>query len=155
MSARLRYGRRGETTSPHGAGAPAVPASLRLMWCAVAPLQARQPCGPFRSVTPAGCASGGSKITRNRPGLGETVAPQKMVRGERRQARPGLRQAGAKRRNTLGACVMCRRNVQQAENWIKCHLWGGFAIFHRRCLWRISANRERATGRERGLGSQP
>ena len=36
------------------------------------------------------------RITRNRPGLGETGAPQKMVRGERKQGRPGLRQAGAK-----------------------------------------------------------
>jgi hypothetical protein len=26
--------------------------------------------------------------------------------------------------------VMCRQQVEQAENWIKCHLWGGFAIFH-------------------------
>jgi hypothetical protein len=57
-----------------------------------------------------------------------------MVWGERKQARPGLRQAGEKRRNTMDACVMCRRNVQQAENWIKCHLWGGFAIFHWRCF---------------------
>jgi len=57
LSAPLRYGRRGENRSPHGAGAPAVPASRLLMWCAVAPLQARQPCGPFRSVTLAGCAA--------------------------------------------------------------------------------------------------
>jgi hypothetical protein len=56
------------------------------------------------------------------------------VRGETKQARPGLRQAGAKRRSTMDACVMCRRKVQQAENWIKCHLWGGFAIFHWRCF---------------------
>jgi hypothetical protein len=34
----------------------------------------------------------------------------------------------------MGPCVMCKRNVQQAENWIKCHLWGGFAIFHWRCF---------------------
>ena len=26
--------------------------------------------------------------------------------------------------------VMCKRNVRQAEKWIKCHLWGGFAILH-------------------------
>jgi len=55
----------------------------------------------------------------------------------------------------MDACVMCRRNVQQAENWIKCHLWGGFAIFHWRCFGEYLPNRERATGRERGLGSQP
>ena len=34
----------------------------------------------------------------------------------------------------MDACVMCKRNVQQAENWIKCHLWGEFAIFHWRCF---------------------
>ena len=62
LNALLRYGRRGVTRSPHGAGAPAVPASLRLMWCAVASLQARHPCGPLRSVTLAGCAAGGSRL---------------------------------------------------------------------------------------------
>ncbi len=34
----------------------------------------------------------------------------------------------------MDACVMCRRKVQPAENWIRCHLWGGFAIFHWRCF---------------------
>jgi hypothetical protein len=29
---------------------------------------------------------------------------------------------------------MCRRKVQPAENWLKCHLWGGFATFHWRCF---------------------
>jgi hypothetical protein len=29
---------------------------------------------------------------------------------------------------------MCRRKVQPAENWLKCHLWGGFAIFHWPCF---------------------
>jgi hypothetical protein len=62
LNARLRYGRRGETTSPHGAGMPAVPALARLTWCAVASLQASQPCGPLRCVTLAGCVSGGSRL---------------------------------------------------------------------------------------------
>ena len=34
----------------------------------------------------------------------------------------------------MDPCVMCKRDLQQAENWIKCHLWGGFAIFHWRCF---------------------
>lgn len=34
----------------------------------------------------------------------------------------------------METCVMCRRKVERAENWIKCHLWGGFAIFHWRCF---------------------
>jgi len=34
----------------------------------------------------------------------------------------------------MDECVMCRRKVQPAENWLKCHLWGGFAIFHWRCF---------------------
>ena len=34
----------------------------------------------------------------------------------------------------MDQCVMCRRKVDSAENWIKCHLWGGFAIFHWRCF---------------------
>jgi hypothetical protein len=55
----------------------------------------------------------------------------------------------------MDACVMCKRNVQQAENWIKCHLWGRIRDFSLALLWGISADRERATGRERGLGSQP
>ena len=34
----------------------------------------------------------------------------------------------------MDSCVMCKRKVQQGENWIKCHLWGGFATFHWRCF---------------------
>jgi len=30
----------------------------------------------------------------------------------------------------MEVCVMCRRKVEPTENWIKAHLWGGFAIFH-------------------------
>jgi hypothetical protein len=64
----------------------------------------------------------------------------------------------AKGDKTMGNCVMCKRNVQSAENWIRCHLWGGFAIFHWRCfgeylraeseqkvesaVWEASANRQ-------------
>ena len=59
-------------------------------------------------------------IMRNHRLLGEAVAPEKMVRGERKQACPGRRRAGTKGRYTMDECVMCKRNVQQAENWIKC-----------------------------------
>ncbi len=34
----------------------------------------------------------------------------------------------------MDECFVCRRKVDVAENWIKCHLWGGFAIFHWRCF---------------------
>ncbi len=34
----------------------------------------------------------------------------------------------------MDECVMCRRKVATVENWIKSHLWGGFAIFHWRCF---------------------
>ncbi|HVB81354.1 MAG TPA: hypothetical protein VNE82_15575 [Candidatus Binataceae bacterium] len=34
----------------------------------------------------------------------------------------------------MDTCVMCKRKVQPAENWLKAHLWGGFAIFHWRCF---------------------
>ena len=34
----------------------------------------------------------------------------------------------------MDVCVMCKRDVQQRENWIKCHLWGGFAFFRSRCF---------------------
>ncbi len=40
----------------------------------------------------------------------------------------------AKGGSLMDACVMCRRKVQPPENWIRCHLWGGFAIFHWRCF---------------------
>jgi len=39
---------------------------------------------------------------RNRPGLGETVAPKRMARGERPRARPALWEADAERRDTDG-----------------------------------------------------
>jgi|GEM_PF-2151948 len=34
----------------------------------------------------------------------------------------------------MDTCVMCLRRVERAENWIKCHLWSGFAIFNWRCF---------------------
>lgn len=74
-------------------------------------------------------------ISRNRPGSGETVAPQKW-RGVKANngLGPALREAGRPRSLKMDTCVMCRRKVERAENWIKCHLWGGFAIFHWRCF---------------------
>ena len=39
------------------------------------------------------------------------------------------KQAG-KGESPMATCVMCRHKVQPAENWIKAHLWGAFAIFH-------------------------
>ena len=34
----------------------------------------------------------------------------------------------------MNACVMCGRKVQPGENWVRCHLWGGFASFHWGCF---------------------
>jgi len=32
------------------------------------------------------------------------------------------------------ACIICGRKVQPTENWMRSHLWGGFASFHWRCF---------------------
>jgi len=32
------------------------------------------------------------------------------------------------------ACIMCARKVQPTENWVRCHVWGGFASFHWNCF---------------------
>jgi len=34
----------------------------------------------------------------------------------------------------MNACIICRRKVQPTENWLRCHLWGGFASFHWPCF---------------------
>ena len=34
----------------------------------------------------------------------------------------------------MNACIMCGRRVQPTENWLRCHLWGGFASFHWLCF---------------------
>ena len=95
LNALLRYGRRGVTKSPHGTGAPAVSASLRLMWCAAAPLQARHPTGRFalsrsQAAHPAdrdyaqpsrfgcdGCASKMARVKENRHALAFSKRAQK------------------------------------------------------------------------------
>jgi len=41
---------------------------------------------------------------------------------------------GRKRDLKVDACIVCGRKLQQAENWIRCHLWGGFASFHWQCF---------------------
>jgi hypothetical protein len=90
----------------------------------------------LRSVTLAGSARGESGFRATLHDSGERVAPEKLARGERRKnsgALPFGKRAG-KGVSAMDTCVMCRRKVERAENWIKCHLWGGFAIFHWRCF---------------------
>jgi hypothetical protein len=31
-------------------------------------------------------------------------------------------------------CVVCQRNVQRTENFVRCHLWDAFATFHWQCF---------------------
>ena len=95
------------------------------------------------------------EITRNRPGLGETVAPQKNARSEGKQARPGPSASGRTKEKYDG----CKRNGQTKRStgreldqmpplgWVR--------DFPLALLWRVPENRERATGRERCLGSEP
>lgn len=60
-------------------------------------------------------------IMRNRPGLGETVAPQKWrgVKDNKRVLADGKRARKGDR--PTQTYVMCKRNVQQAENWSQWH----------------------------------
>jgi len=37
-------------------------------------------------------------------------------------------------------CVVCQRNVQRTENYIRCHLWGAFASFHWKCFGNYRRN---------------
>jgi len=39
-----------------------------------------------------------------------------------------------KRELKMNACIICGRKVQPTENWLRCHLWGGFASFHWLCF---------------------
>ena len=84
LSARLRYGRRGENRSPHDAGAPAVPASLRFMLCAVAPLQARQ-IPSCRSSS----KSGKTAIIDARAGWGYDAGHEILCQDDRTYSRGG------------------------------------------------------------------
>jgi len=34
----------------------------------------------------------------------------------------------------MNAWIICGRKVQPTENWISCHLWGGFASFRWLCF---------------------
>jgi hypothetical protein len=54
----------------------------------------------------------------------------------------------------MDACVMCNRSVRRAEDWIKCHLWGGLAIFHWRCFGEYLRT-EREPTRSRSQSEQP
>jgi hypothetical protein len=33
----------------------------------------------------------------------------------------------------MNVCIICGRKVQPTENWMRCHLWVGFASFHWAC----------------------
>jgi hypothetical protein len=39
-----------------------------------------------------------------------------------------------KRELTTNACIICGRPIQPTGNWLRCHLWGGFASFHWPCF---------------------
>jgi hypothetical protein len=34
----------------------------------------------------------------------------------------------------MNVCIICRRRVQPTENWVRCHVWGGFVSFHWKCF---------------------
>jgi len=51
-----------------------------------------------------------------------------------KQKRPGLLASGTGKELLKMKCVVCEREVTDAENWLKIHLWAGFAIFHWSCF---------------------
>ena len=50
------------------------------------------------------------------------------------QKRPGLSASGPGKELTKMKCVVCEREVADAGNWLKLHLWAGFAVFHWACF---------------------
>jgi hypothetical protein len=44
----------------------------------------------------------------------------------------------------MDTCIICGQKIQPVENWVRCHLWGGFASFHWCCFGEyLRANSER------------
>src|SRR5208337_4935832 len=115
-----------------------LPSSFRLtgpIRCGVTPLQARHPCGPLRSLSRSLVAYPADLEHAQPSSPGREGCARRNGAGAKTESRrPGLWQAGEKGDIAMDECVMCTRTVDVAENWIKCHLWGGFAIFHWRCF---------------------
>jgi hypothetical protein len=58
---------------------------------------------------------------------------EKFVRDESISAL-ACRQAGRGKELTNMKCVVCEREVSDSSNWLKIHLWAGFAVFHWSCF---------------------
>jgi len=48
--------------------------------------------------------------------------------------RPGLSASGRAKELTNMKCVVCGCEVADSSNWLKIHLWAGFAVFHWSCF---------------------
>jgi hypothetical protein len=48
--------------------------------------------------------------------------------------RLGLSASGWGKELTKMKCVVCGREVADSSNWLKIHLWAGFAVFHWSCF---------------------
>jgi len=78
-------------------------------------------------------------LRRSRRGISVSLS---MVGRERdvnnlraiKQKRPGLSASGPGKELISMKCVFCEREVADAGNWLKIHLWAGFAIFHWSCF---------------------
>ncbi len=130
----LGYGWCAGKTSPHEREclSPFLSASPDEMRCAVAPLQARRPYGRFALSRLS--VSGGSGLRATLQSGLEGCARRNGAGSRRTAFALAFDKRAHKGDIAMDECVMCKRKVDVAENWIKCHLWGGFAIFHWRCF---------------------
>jgi hypothetical protein len=58
---------------------------------------------------------------------------EKIVRRSKLK-RPGLSAGGRGKELTKMKCVVCDVEVADSSNWLKIHLWAGFAVFHWSCF---------------------
>jgi hypothetical protein len=116
----------------------AVPASPRAVRCADGGTGKRaSPAGRFPLSRPHGPLPADPWESRATPQIWVKWLRLKngAVGQQAKQARLGLRQAGAEKELERWTYALCaNEKVEPTENWIKAHLWGGFAIFHWSCF---------------------
>lgn len=69
---------------------------------------------------------------RPSPLLGER-GTRKNLCAMKAESALACRQAGGKELTNM-KCVVCEREVADSSNWLKIHLWAGFAAFHWSCF---------------------
>jgi hypothetical protein len=107
----------------------------------------RRPASPADSESSSQlqrCADRIEELAPPSPLLGERGTRKKLCAIKAEAPWPVGKRAGKELANMK--CVVCEREVADSSNWLKIHLWAGFAVFHWSCFAEFFKHGDEAKG---------